>query len=459
MYIEQIYTGCLSQASYYIESNGEAAIVDPMRDIDIYLELAKKRNSEIKYVLNTHFHADFVSGHLDLSRATGAIIIYGPGADPDYKVQIIEDYKTFRLGNIKIQLLHTPGHTIESSCYLLYDEDDQATTLFSGDTLFIGDVGRPDLLSGNLSKEELAAKLFNSLQVKIKSLPGSVIVYPGHGAGSACGKNIGKERWSTIADQKKHNYALKDISQEEFIKIVCSDQPLIPAHFFKDATINKVGYTNLEIVIERSLKALSKNEIEKAIANDTIIIDTRSASLFGEEFIKGAINIGLDGQFASWFGTLIDFEKPVVIIADKDKEKEVIIRLARIGYEKVIGYFENDLSDLKTDSVGTINIDDMLIEFANTSFKYLDVRKKSEVEKSKVRHSLNIPLEELYSKIPSLNKDEIYMVYCVSGYRSMIAASILKKHGFQSVYSIKGGINGINDLMPLLVEIPKEIEI
>jgi hydroxyacylglutathione hydrolase len=452
MYIEQIYTACLSQASYYIESDGIAAIVDPMRDIEGYIRLAEKRNARIKYVLNTHFHADFVSGHLELARATGAVIVFGPGARPEYKAVILEDKENLCFGKVKIAILHTPGHTIESVCYLLFDEKNQASVLFSGDTLFIGDVGRPDLLSGNLSKTELAAMLYDSISKKIKILPDNVLVYPGHGAGSACGKNLGKERWSTIGEQKKNNYAMGNLSKEEFIAFVCEGQPDIPGYFFRDAALNKKGYSDLDTILERSLKALSKDEMAVKIKEGVMIIDTRPSTVFGEEFLKGSVNIGLEGQFATWFGTLIDFDKPVVVVSEKGKEREVIIRLARIGYEKVAGYYHADFSDLGTDSIGTINIDDALVELSNVSKTFLDVRNQQEVIHSKVRHSIYIPLEKFGSELSSLRKDQLYLVYCAGGYRSMIAASIMKKNGFGSVYNIKGGINKINETMPIIIE-------
>jgi hydroxyacylglutathione hydrolase len=453
MYIEQIYTNCLAQASYYIESEGLVAIVDPMRDIDIYMDIAKKRNAKIKYILNSHFHADFVSGHLDLASKTDAIIVFGPNAAPKYSAFIAKDAELIQLGKIKIQVLHTPGHTIESSCFLAIDEQDLPYALFSGDTLFIGDVGRPDLMSGNLSKETLGAMLFDSLENKIKKLSDSVIVYPGHGAGSACGKNLGKETMSTIGEQKKFNYALGNISKDEFVRIVTSDQPPVPAYFFKDAQININGYQNLDSVYEKCLKALSSEDIENELANGAMVLDTRSSDEFSSCCIAGAVNIGLDGQFAIWVGTLISIEQPLVIVADKGREKEVITRLARIGFENVKGY----VADMgawkgKTDTISSVGFESLDLKLANATVTILDVRRSSEVETAKIKESVHISLHELNQKMIELDKNKTIVVYCVSGYRSMIACSILKRNGFENVLNVTGGINLVKEKHPELIE-------
>lgn len=455
MYIEQIYTNCLAQASYYIESDGVVAIVDPMRDIDVYLELAKKRNARIKYVLNTHFHADFVSGHLDLATKTDAIVVFGPNAQPKYRAYIAEDSELILLGSVKIKILHTPGHTVESTCFLVLDENDIPTTLFSGDTLFIGDVGRPDLMSGNLSKETLGAMLYDSLKNKIKTLPDSVVVYPGHGAGSACGKNLGKETSSTIGDQKKFNYAMKEMSKDEFIKIVTDDQPPVPAYFFKDAMININGYQNLDGVYKRSLTPLSSDDVKIELLKGTIVLDTRASSKFALGFIPGAINIDLDGQFAIWVGTLINIEQPLLIVADKGREKEAITRLARIGFENVVGYLNIDMDEWnnETDFIKTINPEEVDFDLLNLSSTLLDVRRIGEVEKEKIKGSYHIPLHELNNRMKELDKNRIVVVYCAGGYRSMIAASILKRNGFKNVININGGINLVKNVHPELVEI------
>ncbi|MBL0328939.1 MAG: MBL fold metallo-hydrolase [Bacteroidetes bacterium] len=454
MYIEQIYTGCLAQASYYIESEGAAAIVDPMRDIDAYLELAKKRNTQIKYVLNTHFHADFVSGHLDLAAKTDAIVVFGPHAMPKYRAFIAEDNEFITLGDIKIKILHTPGHTIESTCFLVIDKNNEPTALFSGDTLFIGDVGRPDLMSGNLSKEILGAKLYESLNTKIKTLPDSVIVYPGHGAGSACGKNLGKESSSTIGEQKKFNYALKEMSMEAFIKIVTDDQPPVPAYFFKDAQININGHTNLETVYSKSLKRLSVEAADSEISKGAMVLDTRVSSAFASGFIPGAVNVDLDGQFAIWVGTLINIDQPLLIVADKGKEKEAITRLARIGFENVVGYLDCEVAKWKSslDTIQVVAPSELDLELLSLTNTLLDVRRSSEVEKDKIKGAYHISLHELNSKLNELDKNKTIVVYCAGGYRSMIAASILKRNGFKNVINVSGGINLVKNLRPELVE-------
>ena len=454
MYIEQIYTNCLAQASYYIESDGIAAIVDPMRDIEMYLELAKERNAKIRYVMNTHFHADFVSGHLDLASKTDAIVVFGPNAEPKYRAFIASDNEYILLGKIKIKVLHTPGHTIESSCFLAIDENNIPQALFSGDTLFIGDVGRPDLMSGNLSKEVLGGMLYDSLNQRIKTLPDSVIVYPGHGAGSACGKNLSKETKSTIGEQKKYNYALGSMSKGRFVDIVTSDQPPVPAYFFKDAQININGYKNLENVYEKNLVPLTNDELQKEITNGIMVLDTRTSSKFAKGFIKGSVNIDLDGQFAVWVGTLINIEQPLAIIAEKGREKEAITRLARIGFENVVGYLKDDISywNGTIDTIDIVNASEVDFELVNLSSLLLDVRKSDEVEKEKMKKSYHIPLHELNNRLVELDKNKTIIVYCVSGYRSMIASSILKRNGFKNVLNINGGINQVKMMHPELIE-------
>lgn len=455
MYIEQIYTNCLAQASYYIESDGVAAIIDPMRDIDVYLERAHKRNARIKYVLNTHFHADFVSGHLDLAAKTEAIVVFGPNAQPKYRAYIAEDNECILLGNIKIKILHTPGHTVESTCFLVLDENNSPTTIFSGDTLFIGDVGRPDLMSGNLSKETLGAMLYDSLKTKIKTLPDNVVVYPGHGAGSACGKNLGKETSSTIGEQKKFNYAMKEMSKDEFIKIVTDDQPPVPAYFFKDAMININGYQNLDGVYKKSLTPLSSDDVKIELLKGTMVLDTRASSKFASGFIPGAVNVDLDGQFAIWVGTLINIEQSLIIVVDKGREKEAITRLARIGFENVVGYLNVEMEEWpnETDFIKTMNPDEVDFELVSLACVLLDVRRAGEVEKEKMKESYHIPLHELSNRLKELDKNKIIVVYCAGGYRSMIAASILKRDGFKNVININGGINLVKNVHPELVEI------
>jgi hydroxyacylglutathione hydrolase len=457
MYIEQIYTNCLAQASYYIESNGEAAIIDPMRDIEIYLSLAKSRNAKIRYVFLSHFHADFVAGHLDLAAKTNALIILGPQALPQFPAFIAEDKYHFPLGNLKIKILHTPGHTIESSCFLLLNEDGKPHALFTGDTLFIGDVGRPDLLSGNLSKEELATMLFYSINEKIRPLPDDVIIYPGHGAGSACGKNLGKERWSTLGEQKKSNYALSGISREEFIFLVTSEQPNAPAYFFKDAAINSNGYDSLDQILDKSLNAMTTDEVKKEMANGALILDTRS-SAGTKTFIKGSVLIGLDGQFAVWCGTLIDFDQELILVTEPGKEKETIIRLARIGFENVKGFLHASIEEWsknggETDQI--ISVDDcneLKNIVSDKSYILLDVRKRAEVNE-KIPHSVLIPLDELNAQLPSLSRKDKYLVYCVGGYRSVMAVSLLKRQGFENLINVSGGINKVKNTCTELIEV------
>ena len=456
MFVQQFYTKCLSQASYYLDSEGMAAIVDPIRDIDQYLEMSKERNAKIRYVFITHFHADFVSGHLELASKTGAIIVLGPGAQPGYPALIAEDHEMLFMGKCKVEVLHTPGHTIESACFLLYNEEGKPKAVFSGDTLFVGDTGRPDLLSGNLDARQLSGMLYNSLQTKIKVLPDEIIVYPGHGAGSACGKNLGKETWSTIGEQKRTNYALK-LGKDEFINTVSADQPVAPAYFFKDAQINSKGYENLDLVLGKSLKQLNLRDFNKEMSKGAVILDTRPALSFGNKFIKGSINIGLDGQYAIWAGTLIDFNSPVILVTNSGAEKDSIVRLARIGYENIRGYVNEDFvfSDFlsEADSIQTIDIQELKSSVSKAIYSLIDVRKKSEFEKERIPGSVNIPLEEMNGRLKELNRANYYAIYCAGGYRSMIAASILKKNGFKHILNIRGGINSIKNTNPGLIEL------
>lgn len=456
MILQQIYTKCLAQASYYIESEGDVAIVDPIRDIACYLEMAKERNAKIRYVLITHFHADFVSGHLELAKKTGAIIVFGQNAKPNYPALVAEDHQHLYIGTCKIEVLHTPGHTIESACFLLYDENKKPFAVFTGDTLFVGDTGRPDLLSGNLSSTELASMLYNSIQTKIKTLPDEVIVYPGHGAGSACGKNLGKETWSTIGEQKKMNYALK-LGRDEFITAVTTDQPLAPAYFFKDAQINVNGYDDLDNVLQKSLKPLTIEEFKKEKKEGAIVIDTRISTAFGKLFIKDSINVGLDGQYAIWVGTLINFNHPLILLTDEGDEKVALTRLARIGYENIKGYLSGGINDWldangETDCMKTISFAELNDTTDRSLYRLLDVRNQTEFKKEHLCESLHIPLEEINSRMQELDKNQQYAIYCAGGYRSMIAASILKKNGFQHILNIEGGVNEIKKTAPQLVE-------
>ena len=458
MFIQQLYTNCLAQAAYYVESEGEALIIDPLRDPYPYMDIAKQRGVKIKYVFETHFHADFISGHVELARQTNAVVVYGPNAKPGYKALVANDHEKIKLGKIALEVLHTPGHTIESSCFLLYDENNQVNSIFTGDCLFVGDVGRPDLLSGNLNKEELASMLYDSLNGKIKMLPDNVIVYPGHGAGSACGKNIGKESTTTIGQQKKYNYALQDMSRADFIKVVTENLPTPPPYFFKDAKINIEGYDSYDAVVSKANTSLTIKEVSEKIKGGAFLLDTRTSNEFGKEFIPSSINIGLDGGFAGWVGSLIKFGIPIIIIADSGKEQESIIRLARIGYDNIIGYLQGGFDSWKNnnlllDSINCIEADELESYIKTGEYTLVDVRNKSEVVATgRLKNSLSISLDEIQNELAQFNKDEDYILYCAGGYRSMIAASILKRAGIKNVYSISGGIKKIKEYVATLIE-------
>lgn len=459
MYIEQLYTNCLAEAAYYIESNGEAAIIDPLRETEPYIALAEKRGASIKYVFETHFHADFVSGHLDLARKVNAPIVYGPKAETNYQVYNAKDGEEFSIGKIKIKVLHTPGHTPESSCYLLLDENGKSHAIFTGDTLFVGDVGRPDLLDGVMTREQLASMLYDSLNTKIKTLPDDVIVYPAHGPGSACGKNIGKETFSTIGEQKKFNYALKNMSREEFIEKVTEGILPPPQYFFEDARINKQGYNPIDEVIRENEKPLSVDDVKKAVKEGAVILDTRKADDFEKGFVPGSVNIGLNGQFAVWVGTLIDINKKIVLVTDEGKEAETILRLARVGYEKVTGYLKGGASAWteKLDTVKSITAEDMPAEMEK-GCSVLDVRKHGEWNTSHLKDASFKPLSEFPKTIEKLDKNKSYVVHCGGGYRSMTAISIMKNYGFKNLINVYGGFGamqkaGLDIVIPEVAEI------
>lgn len=454
MYIEQIYTNCLAEAAYYIESDGQAAIIDPLRETDPYIALAEKRGATIKYVFETHFHADFVSGHIDLSNKVGAPIIYGPKADTQYKVYNAKDGEEFKLGKIKIKVLHTPGHTPESSCFLLIDEKGKEHAVFSGDTLFVGDVGRPDLLDGVMTREELASMMYDSLNKKIKTLPDDVIVYPAHGPGSACGKNIGKETFSTIGEQKKFNYALKEMSREQFIEKVTEGILPPPQYFYEDARINKQGYDPLESIISNNSQPLSVEKFQKAVSEGAIILDTRKADDFEKKYIPGSINIGLNGQFAVWVGTLIDITKKLVLVTEVGKENESILRLARVGYENVVGYLNGgaDAWTGKSETVKSISAAEMKSEIEK-NVEVLDVRKPGEWAVSHLKDATFLPLADFPSVFEGLDKSKPYIVHCGGGYRSMTAISIMKNHGFKDLINVYGGFGAMVQAgLPIVAE-------
>ena len=455
MQVEQIYTGCLAHGAYYITSNGEAAIIDPLREIQPYLDLAAKDGVRIKYIFETHFHADFVSGHIDLSKATGASIIYGPTAKPSFEAITAEDNQVFKIGNVSIKVLHTPGHTMESSCFLLTDENGKDTAIFTGDTLFIGDVGRPDLAQKvipDLTQEKLAAHLFDSLHTKIMPLSNDLIVYPGHGAGSACGKNMSKETTDTLGHQKATNYALQpNLTKEQFIHEVLDGLMPPPSYFPKNVLMNIFGYDSIENVLENGKTPLSPAAFEAAAAElEAVIIDTRKAQDFAKGFIPGSINIGIDGSFATWVGTLIlDIEQPILFIADDGREEEVVTRLARVGYDRAMGYLKGGVQAWKdanktVDSIESISVNqlnDLLNKDENLPI--LDVRKASEFFSQHIENAENAPLDYINDSMSIIDKSKTYYVHCAAGYRSMIFISILKARGFDNLIDVQGGFSAI----------------
>ena len=446
MFIEQIYTSCLAQASYYIESNGVAAIIDPIREPEPYLELAASRNAEIKYVFETHFHADFVSGHIDLAKLTGAPIIFGPGAETSYKITVAEDGQAFIIGDLTLKVLHSPGHTLESSCLLLFDAEGKEHAIFTGDTLFVGDVGRPDLMEGTATKEELAGHMYDSLNAIIKPLPDEVIVYPAHGPGSRCGKNLGPKTWSTIGEQKKENYALQDMSASEFVHSITAGLKPPPPYYFTDAAINKHGYQGLKEVMQKSYTALTTETFTEHIDSGAIVLDTRTAGDFEKGFVKGAINIGLDGMFAIWVGTLLDHSVPILLVTDQGKEEESIGRVARVGYENVLGYLADGYqtwegSGMPCDTITSISAGE-LAEREEVE-QILDVREPEEFAHQHLINGYNIPLPSLESSLNLVDDTQLFYVHCQTGYRSMTASSILKRNGIRNFINISGGMNSI----------------
>jgi hydroxyacylglutathione hydrolase len=447
MYIQQLYTNCLAEAAYYIESEGEAIIIDPLRETEPYTTLANERKAKIKYIFETHFHADFVSGHIDLSKKTGAPIVYGPMANTKYEVINAQDGAVFTVGKLTIKVLHTPGHTPESSCFLLFDANGKEHAVFTGDTLFVGDVGRPDLLDGVMSREELAGMLYDSLNKKIKTLPDAVIVYPAHGPGSACGKNIGKETFSTIGEQKKFNYALKEQTKEQFIKQVCDGILPPPQYFFEDARINKMGYAPIDEVISTNAKPLQWNDFYAAAKAGATILDTRKSDDFEKGFVPGSINIGLNGQFAVWVGTLININNPLVLVTEVGKEEETVLRLARVGYENVKGYLINGVAScgVTLDTVTSISPTEMKSYMENGA-PVLDVRKPGEWNVSHVKDAMFTPLADFPSIVDDLDRNNTYVVHCGGGYRSMTAISIMKTKGFTNLVNVAGGFGAMQNV-------------
>ena len=448
MIVKQIYTSCLSHGAYFIASDGEAAVIDPLRDISDYIKLAKETNTKIKYIFETHFHADFISGHLTLAKATGALIVYGPKAEPKFEAIIANDNQVFKLGEVSLTVMHTPGHTLESSSYLLKDKFGNENSIFTGDTFFLGDVGLPDVAQRYMgfSKEELAGILYDSVNNKIKPLSDQILIYPGHGAGSACGKNMMKETVDTLSNQKKVNYSINgSVSREVFIKELTNDIPEPPAYFPSNVKLNIEGYKDIDYILTRSLNSLSVKDFKSLSKNDEIVIlDVRNQDIFSQGFIPGSIFVGLNGQFAPWVGSVLkNIYTKILLVCENGKEKETITRLSRIGFDNVVGYLDGGFelwkkSNEEIDIIESVLAND-LNELMNSDIKLIDVRAKSEREKGFLKESFNIPLNIIHSKVKKLDKSERYYIHCAGGYRSMIACSILKSIGFDSLFNIKGG--------------------
>lgn len=460
MEVQQLYTNCLSEAAYFITSGNEAAVIDPLRDVDAYVKMAADKGVTIKYIFETHFHADFVSGHLELAKKTGAPIVYGPTTKAGFEFHEAKDGETFHIGEVQLKAIHTPGHTLESTSYLLYDEQHNPYCIFTGDTLFVGDVGRPDLFSGNLSKEELAGLMYDTLQNKIKTLPDHVIVYPAHGPGSSCGKNLGPETFSTIGAQKQSNYALQDMSKEEFVTAVTTGLTTPPAYFPINARINKEGYDSLDAVLA-SAGALSVAEFKTKVAEGAWILDTRPSTIFTNEFVPGSVSIGLDGRFAEWAGSLLPYNQPLVLVTEPGKERESVIRLARVGIDNVQGFLEGGFDAWKNagepiDMIIDIEPDELAMDIPHDSrLEVIDVRKQGEYEAGHVKGAVNVPLDTLADTVTVANIDDEKNLYihCAGGYRSVIAASLLKRQGYHNLRNVLGGFGKMKSVekMPLVL--------
>ncbi|NND11905.1 MAG: MBL fold metallo-hydrolase [Flavobacteriaceae bacterium] len=452
MKIEQIYTGCLAQGAYYIESEGEAAIIDPLREIQPYIDKAKTNNVKIKYVFETHFHADFVSGHIDLAKKTGATIVFGPMAETNYDIHSAKDNEEFQIGKTTIKVLHTPGHTPESSCYLLIDENGNHHALFSGDTLFLGDVGRPDLaIKSDVTKEDLAGMLYDSLRSKVMTLADYVIVYPAHGAGSACGKNLSKETVGTIGNQKRTNYALRaDMTKDEFVEEVLSGMPPPPQYFAKNAMLNKFGYENFETVLKTGNVALDPEEFE-ALANHEggLVLDVRNEKDFVAGHIPNSIFIGLNGTFAPWVGALVtDLKQPILLVVPKGRSKEAITRLSRVGYDNTLGYLEGGIEGWKKagkeiETIESISAEEFATRMQENELNVLDVRREGEFQSMHLEGAQHFALDFINDNMSQIEKDKPYHIHCAGGYRSVIAASIMKARGFIGLVDVAGGFGAI----------------
>lgn len=454
MKVEQIYTGCIAHAAYYVESKGEAAIFDPLREVQPYIDRAAQNNAQIKYVFLTHFHADFVSGHLDLAKKTGAQIVYGPNAKPAYDIISAADNQLFAVGDYQVKVIHTPGHTMESTTYMLIDENGKAHGIITGDTLFIGDVGRPDLAQhviADLTEDKLARHLYHSLREKIMPLNDDLIVYPNHGAGSACGKNMSKETTDTLGHQKQVNYALQPMTEDAFVKAILTGLTTPPGYFPKNVLMNIQGYESLDTVMQRAKTALSVEAFEAA-ANETgaLLLDTRDANVFAKGFIPNSVNIGLEGNFAQWVGEMIpDIKQPILLVTDAGKEEETMIRLSRVGYDGTIGYLQDGFDSWlkagkQVDTVKRISAEAFNQRYSNQPL-IIDVRKKSEYASEHVLEAVNIPLNEINQHLAEFPKDKPFILHCAGGYRSMIAASILKQRGWDNFVDVVGGFAEIKN--------------
>lgn len=456
MYIEQLYTSCLAEAAYYIESNGEAVIIDPLREVGGYIEKANERGASIKYIFETHFHADFVSGHVDLANQTGATIVYGPTAKTEYDVHVASDGEEFSVGDVKMKVLHTPGHTMESSVFLLVDKEGKDYAIFTGDTLFIGDVGRPDLaIKSDLTKEDLAGYLYDSLRNKIMPLSDDVMVYPAHGAGSACGKNMSSETYSTLGEQKRNNYALQEMSKEEFVTQLIDGIAPPPQYFPKNAMLNKTGYEDFSTVLTRGTEGLTVEDVKSRVASGALILDARNVDEFQSGFIPGSMFIGLEGNFATWVGALIeDIKQEIILVVEEGKEEEAVTRLARVGYDNAVGFLKGGVQSWveagnELESINQITSAEFVSK-KNDSMHVLDVRKPGEFQTEHLTNAINFPLDYINSSLSEVNKDSSYYVHCKAGYRSMVAISILKRNGINNLIDIEGGFDALLEHSPCL---------
>lgn len=467
MFVQQLYTNCLSEAAYFIASEGEAAVIDPLRDVDTYIKMAEEKGVKIKYIFETHFHADFVSGHLELSQKTGAPIVYGPNAQTGFKTYLAKDGEEFTIGKLKLKAIHTPGHTLESTSYLLHDEDGKPYCVFTGDTLFVGDVGRPDLFSGNMSKEDLAGMMYETLQQKIKPLEDHVIVYPAHGPGSSCGKNLGPQTYSTIGEQRQSNYALANMTKEEFIKAVTTGLNTPPAYFPINARINKEGYHSLDSVMETAMQPLSVQDFKKKMDQGVWVLDTRPATVFTRSFVPDAISIGLDGRFAEWAGSLLPYDQPLILVAEEGKEEESVIRLARVGIDNVQGYLAGGMEAWRNagereDMIIDIEPDELAMDLPHDSrLEIIDVRKEGEFNTSHIKGAHLAPLDSLMDplNVAMIDSENNLYIHCAGGYRSVIAASLLKRQGYHNLRNVLGGFAKIKQVKNIPIVTPKSEQV